>query len=364
MSAYVNMGRFGGASQWGEEDHIVFSGHVAGSSNRVGYGTFSLSTGWTLHHNFAWPETVSTVVTDGKFVFCSNSGGYVRQYRWSGSALVQVLDAKAGAGGNTCEGLAIIPGTNKMFRIGQEAFQSGISLTAYQTAPTYSYAENDSVSGSTLAWRRGLGARVANPNTNAVPDTIVVVGDGAKIMRSYTVSGTSLVQHGSITAPSGPAHAKWRMDPDTGLIVGANFTPTNTTPIVQLNMSTRALSTTGTSNTMASNARAITAIKGMVVALGVDRTLRSYSLSGTTLTLLDSVANAAASDSSYNYLWASPYTGLIYLIHTSTTNCRVYSLATDGTLSQEATNITFRDPATGVESSMGFSPAALEVSAS
>lgn len=362
---YPFFGNQGGGG-WVTEEWVVATCNYSGTDNRRVYGKTTASS-WSLLKNDAQPETANAVASDGKFVWEGNSGGAIRQYRWSGSAFVQVLDALyGGSGGNSVSGLFTFrDGGNHLVCLGQEGFGWGEALISHQVAPTYIYTYHTryNYAGGNVH-RKAMGARVADPDTQAELDTLVTAGDASQTIRAYTRSGNTLVEHGSVAISANMNAYYCRMDPNTGLIVGTDVTPTTNMSMYQLNMSTRALSSIGTSSTITPTVRACAAIKNLIVVLGTNRTLYTYSRSGTTLTQLDTYASAIPGDSAKNKVWCSPYTGWIYVTGDQNNNGKVFEIDDSGNISLLISTLPIRSFASGDIVDMTFLPAALTASAS
>jgi hypothetical protein len=346
---------------WAAQEWVV--GRDSGQV--IHYGAVNDTTGWSLINSTNIGVSFIRLASDGKFVFSGANSNVLKQFRWSGSSFIEVFSGSDGSGGgNPIDEIWMPPIANRLVSLGTGGFGLQAVLSSYQSAPAYSISALDITTEDTRGFRLAMGARVGNAGTFGQPDTVVISGGSGTPTfnhnaRAYTVNASEFTAYGSNFTNT--AYSFMNMDPDTGLILGG--TATSSMPLIQLNMTTRVLSLIGTSSsTGPSNVRFATAIKGLVIVLGVDANLRSFSISGTTLTLLDTLASGI-NDAANAKIQASPYTGLIYMTSTNTPFGKIFKVDEDGTLTQVSI-MPIRDPGSGSGPSIAFLTAPLEISTS
>jgi len=279
----------------------------AGGVNQT-YHSYDTSDGTAvLLDTFAVAETVKGLATDGTFVFAGNISGDCRQYSWDGSDMVEVLNANLGSGGNTPEGIIVDPkNAKRLYTAGTGAFGDGIAYTSYETAATFSYAEIDQEEPTGDTWNF-----IADFRFNGETE-----GYGS-VMAAYAVSGENLIAYDSdgstLTEYTGVAFhtsvdfiAGW--DRDTGIMISTGgFTNVK---IAKIDPSTKTATIIGTSNAITGTASSAAFSNGFIIIAEGDAKFRSYSLSGTTLTLKDTITRLG--ELPPNYAKTSPFTDHCY----------------------------------------------------
>jgi hypothetical protein len=281
----------------------------------------------TQLHSSIQPNVGSRgIASDGTYVFLSGSGGGVMQQRsWNGSDWT--VEASTAYGGNAFNRAIAVPNVaaSLVCAVGAQAQGHGMTRLTFQDDAPYSFAKTTYEAGND-PWEFIMDFRV--DATEGYGDTLVTYPySNSADVRSFSFSGTTMNTHNSVSAASPVGLIAW--DRDDGRIVECTTNGT-AVRVLQLNMTTRNLSVVGTT-TLPVAARSIAFCKGFLVAAGTDTSIRTYTLSGTTLALVSSTSNPMGTSAS---LIVSPYSDLVYAGGSSSS--RIYRVTDAGAISNVA----------------------------
>lgn len=332
MINLVNPFRFSAPSIFASEEWIVFFDNT---SSRLRYWKIDASVpSFSAIADIARPTVFDSIASDGSFIFMGyHSGVSCLQYAWNGSALTSRHSGDPGvAVSNGLSGeLYCAPGNpGFVLSSGAGAFAAGIQAWSFQSAPAYSWGTPTNYAPVNNPWKNFLDFRVGAVGTNLYGNTFVSISENTgQRFDSMTVSGSTVTGHSNLTIGSAGAKRPG-FDRDTGLIALLGSSAT-TIYLAQLNMTSRALSAIGNGTITGTNAIAVCCLKGFVITYENTGKVRSYSRSGSTLTLVNTLDLGGTP--SQGFLRVSPYTNLIYLISATSGQSRVITISDAGVLS-------------------------------
>ena len=346
---------FGGAAALTAEWALSNSSPLPSGNNFKYHSLSSLDATPTVTelYSAAMPNvSCPCIATDGTHMFLGGAGGgALHQYKWNGSALVSVLVSAFG-GNQILRGIFCpqIP-ANVVAYVGAEAFGHGLARLTYQDVAPYSYGAKTTYELGNDTYEYMMDFRVSVADPQGYGDTIVTYPrTNSHDIRSFSFSGSTIVTHSSIAASTTAATGRVAWDRDTGLIAEVATSGT-ALRLLQLNMSTRALTLIGTA-TLPVSVRCIGLAKGFLVAYGTDSTTRTYTISGTTLNLVDSLAIGFGTNVYASH--TSPFTNTVY-VRGSTAN-RILRISNVGAIA----NIASMGTMGGIDQNgLSFSRAAL-----
>lgn len=281
-----------------------------------------------------------SVATDGQFVFISSSnwgGAYITyQYSYNGGTFTQRLAAAPANQFQSSAATLWLP-TNPG-RLVQGGGTSGLGVFTYQSAPTYSYGSMTFRTEAADNWIGAHDVRFLVPGKKGVGDGLVTMPNtnNNQYINSYTLSGATFTKYGgNVSCGSYPYPSAMGVDRDYGNISLA-ASSNNTVLLLQYNMSNRQISSVGASSAMPSNVACTTWVDGYLIVQGTDGVVRSYGVSGTTLSLKDSITYGGSSPTLNHQALVSPYTKHVYLSGGGSLRC--IRVNADGTMDEVASH--------------------------
>ena len=334
------------------------------TSHQLLYKSVNLDTGVVSDIATLTSNSALCVQTDGKFVF-TNSGdwsgtGYIkRQHSYNSGTFTQRLSTHIVGATNVQSnmGITYLP-TNPGRLLITGGNGEGLGVFTYQSAPTYSWGTCTFTTTAADAWIAARDVRVAAPNTPVIGDTVVTFPNTSsnQHQNSYTISGATFTKHGGDTSISTYAYGgAGGVCRDTGQI--ANVASASQSVLLhQLSMSTRQISVIGTSSAMGVNVACCGWTKGFLIVLHTNGSLRSYSRSGTTLSLITTI-NFGGSATTNGQIMVSPYSRAVYV--TANGSTRIVTVADNGTMTHVASTTSMYG-SSGAGPIVAFLPTPLE----
>jgi len=318
------------------EEYVFYTGNDANQYYRK-YDIVADS--FTTLQSFARPAVNTPVGSNGTFIFMQgSSGSRMGQWAWTGAALTNRYEASL-TGGNKNQGFFCVrpDGGRTVVALKSMDFGQGIQSKRYQLAPAYSYTAAWSNGDANHNWDQVADFRVASPGTSGYGDTVVgLPTSNGGSTQSLTFSSGVGTAHSTITFAYGGGARRAGWDRDSGLIAIANGSGGTTLALYQLNMTTRALTSIGTSSALTGTGYAAACVKGFIVVVESANNLRSYTRSGTTLTLVNTLASPfGGSSNTAASMTVSPFSNLIYA-HNGNGNGFVFSISDAGVLTKKA----------------------------
>jgi hypothetical protein len=356
IAAFKPMGVYK-SSPWATGEWIVFNDS---NGQRLRYWRINApGTSFTALTDIAMPYVGHfSVGSNGTFVFVSGAGTPdCRQFAWNGSTLTQRHNGNPAAGGNGFAGsFAYTPNNSGRIIHGNA---SGICMWAFASAPTYAYTSPTAtqVSGGGVTVESLADFRVGSVGVQGYGNTLVSCNQSTgQRFDAMTFSGSTPTSAANLTIANG-GYSRSGGDRDTGLIV-TRGSAAATVYMAQLNMTTRALSAIGNGTISGTTVICLAALGGFVIVYENSGNLRSYSRSGSTLTLVSTLALGGSP--SHGFLSVSPYTNFIYLMSEVSGSSRVVSMSATGVLTSICTLTGVQYPSGGITSNnLVFLPAAL-----
>ena len=325
----------GASSPFSSSEHMVI---MDSTGNLVRYVSVDVAGGSFVElDSFAQPYTNGfALATDGTFLFMPTTfSGDIGQYAWDGANITKRFNATGGSSNVVDEGMYIPPNNvGYVSYTGSLASSHGLSTNKYESSPTYSYGVQNNYTTGNDNWGPIMDFRVGEVGTavygsTIVPSTKSVTED----LRSFTISGTAYTTSSSVShGPTGYDHG-WGWERDLGTIAALESACNTNVQLYQLNMGTRVMSSIGTGTTTAT-VYAVTFVNSHLVTHETSGVIRTYSLSGSTLTEVDSLSVGGAPSIS-SFLTASPFTNKAYLISSGVS--RVLDIGIDGTITTKLT---------------------------
>jgi len=255
------------------------------------YHSYNTVTGTAvLLDTFAVVESVKGLTTDGTFVFAANLSGDCRQYLWDGADLVQVLNANLGTTVGTPENIRIDPKNPKRI---YSSGQVSVDYTSYATEAPYSFAEVVKIAPGGPGFKYISDFRFNGEATGYGSVMAFYVSSGGDTLRPYDSDDGSALNTYTPVAWHTVVQFKAGWDRDTGIIVSA--TGLTNIKIAKIDPITKAATIIGTSNAITGLSKSPAFSNGFIIISESEsgaQKFRSYSLSGTTLTLKDTIAKS------------------------------------------------------------------------
>jgi len=282
--------------------------------------------------------TYQGIVSDSTFVFVNGpANGECDQYKWDGVTLTRVLRAVPDVLATNPLAYMVTTPSNPGVVVASGIADFGRKLMAFTTesAPTYAYTTSAIFDNAGRRWRTMMDFREPELTyTEGFGNSIVAVpvADSGEYFESFTVSGVTITERDDLQLCTKGANTHPGWGRDTGLIVSTASTILH---LYQVNLTTGVLSSIGTSTSFTGTTVYTAAVIGDIIVLAEDSGyFRSYSRSGTTLTLLDTLNAGTGFNSTSNRLLVSPFSNKIYSLSSTAGKSLILDCATDGTLTQ------------------------------